>query len=193
AKFLRVLQEREFLRLGGTRPIKADVRVIAATNRDLSAAVARREFREDLFYRVNVFDINIPPLRGRRQDLLPLTERFLLEFANASGRAPAALTADAREALLSYRWPGNVRELRNVLERATILCENEWIDVHHLPSSVFISAVPSDVHELGVIEQHAIERVMLDVRGNKSMAAKRLGIPRTQLYTRLRKYGLAMS
>jgi len=193
AKFLRVLQEREFLRLGGTRPITADVRVIAATNRDLSAAVAAREFREDLFYRVNVFDIRLPPLRERREDLLLLTEHFLNECAHAAGRAPAALTAEAKGALLAYRWPGNVRELRNVLERATILCEGEWIDVQHLPSSVLTNAVPPNTEELGAIERRAIERAMLDVGGNKAMAARKLGISRTQLYVRLRKYGLATS
>jgi len=190
AKCLRVLQEREFLRLGGTRPIKADVRVIAATNRDLSTAVAEGKFREDLFYRINVFDIHIPPLRERREDLILLTERFLDECAQAIGRAPAALTAEAKDALLTYRWPGNVRELRNVIERATILCEDAWIDVHHLPSDVITGPGPSDADDLGTVERRAIERVMLNAKGNKALAARRLGISRSQLYWRLSKYGL---
>ncbi|HMF97021.1 MAG TPA: sigma 54-interacting transcriptional regulator [Vicinamibacterales bacterium] len=193
AKCLRVLQEREFLRLGGTRPIKADVRVIAATNRDLSRAVAASKFREDLFYRINVFDIRIPPLRERREDLMLLTERFLAECAQATGRVPAALTAEAKEALLAYRWPGNVRELRNVIERATILCEDSWIRVHHLPSDVTAGAAGlSHADDLGTVERQAIERVMLDTKGNKALAARRLGISRSQLYWRLSKYGLCI-
>ena len=123
AKFLRVLQEREFQRLGGTRMLKANIRVIAATNRDLRKAVERGDFREDLFYRLQVFDIEIPPLRERAADILPLSEALLQDIGKSFGRPPAGLTRDAREALLRYHWPGNVRELRNALERAAILCE----------------------------------------------------------------------
>ena len=132
AKFLRVLQEREFQRLGGTRLLKANIRVIAATNRDLRKAVERGDFREDLFYRLGVFDIQIPPLRERRVDIVPLSETFLQEIGRSFGRPPAGLTRDARQALLQYDWPGNVRELRNVLERASILCEGALIDTTHL-------------------------------------------------------------
>ena len=127
AKFLRVLQEREFLRLGGTRPVKADIRVIVATNRDLPDAVAQGDSGADLYYRVNVFDIRIPPLRERRDDIIVLAESFLREFGHAMGRPMMELTAAARELLLAYDWPGNVRELRNVLERATIVCEDGLI------------------------------------------------------------------
>ena len=132
AKFLRVLQEREFQRLGGTRLLKANIRVIAATNRDLRKAVERGDFREDLFYRLGVFDIQIPPLRDRASDIVPLTETFLQEIGRSFGRPPAGLTREARRALLEYEWPGNVRELRNVLERAAILCEGAPIDAIHL-------------------------------------------------------------
>ena len=128
AKFLRVLQEREFLRLGGTRPVRVNVRVIAATNRDLDDAVAQGEFRADLYYRLNVFDIRIPPLRERRDDILPLAAGFLREFAGAT----AELTPEAMEALRRHEWPGNVRELRNVLERALIMCDGPFIDAEHL-------------------------------------------------------------
>ena len=128
AKFLRVLQEREFQRLGGTRLLKANIRVIAATNRDLRKAVERGDFREDLFYRLGVFDIQIPPLRERPSDIVPLSETFLQEIGRSFGRPPAGLTREARQALLQYQWPGNVRELRNVLERAAILCEGAPID-----------------------------------------------------------------
>ena len=132
AKFLRVLQEREFQRLGGTRTVKANIRVVAATNRDLVDAIERKAFREDLFYRLNVFEIRIAPLRERPDDILPLAEAFLIELGRSSGVRPAMLTANARDALLRYSWPGNVRELRNALERAAILCEGDLIDSAHL-------------------------------------------------------------
>jgi two-component system NtrC family response regulator len=187
AKFLRVLQEREFMRLGGTRPIKANVRIIAATNRDLSDAVARGQFRTDLYYRLNVFDIHIPPLRYRRADIDLLADSFLDEFTHINGIA-AQLTPEALDTLRDYEWPGNVRELRNVLERATIVCENGVIRPDDL--SLRPPEVVGDSTELDVIERRTIERVMRDVEGNKSRASRELGITRTQLYMRLRKYGL---
>ncbi len=121
AKFLRVLQEREFQRLGGVRVQKANVRVVAASNRDLQKAVELGDFREDLYYRLRVFDIGLPPLRERRADILDLCDGFLQDIARSFGRPPAGLTRDAREAILDHDWPGNVRELRNALERAAIL------------------------------------------------------------------------
>jgi transcriptional regulator with GAF, ATPase, and Fis domain len=123
AKLLRVLQEREFLRLGSTRPVKANVRVIAASNRDLQKAVADGDFREDLFYRLQVFDIRMTPLRERRGDIPLLIDAFLLELNRSTGCSAAGLTADALEMLVGYEWRGNVRELHNALERAAILCE----------------------------------------------------------------------
>ena len=190
AKFLRVLQEREFQRLGGTRLQKANVRVIAATNRDLRKAVARGDFREDLYYRLQVFDIRITPLRERTIDILILSEAFLQEIGKSFGRPPAGLTRDAREALLRHDWPGNVRELRNALERAAILCEGGLISAQHL--SLLASARPgSSVNtDLHIVERDTIEQVMRDCRWNKSMAAKRLGLSRKQLYVRLEKYDL---
>jgi transcriptional regulator with GAF, ATPase, and Fis domain len=136
AKLLRVLQEREFQRLGGTRPLKANVRVLAATNRDLDVALARGQFREDLYYRLRVFEIRLPPLRERREDILPMAEAFLEELGPAVGRPAAGISRQAHEALLSYPWPGNVRELRNVLERASILCDGGLITLEHLPVGV---------------------------------------------------------
>src|SRR3989449_2549251 len=133
AKLLRVLQEREYQRLGGTRPIKADVRVVAATNRDLEAALARGDFREDLYYRLRLFQIRLPPLRERRDDILPMAEAFLEEIGAAVGRPAAGISRQAHEALLAYPWPGHVRELRNALERATILCDGGLITIEHLP------------------------------------------------------------
>ena len=190
AKFLRVLQEREFQRLGGTRVLKANIRVIAATNRDLRKAVERGDFREDLFYRLGVFDIQIPPLRDRLTDILPLSETFLQEIGRSFGRPPAGLTREARQALLQHEWPGNVRELRNVLERASILCEDGLIDTNHLTSEPSAKSLRSDTTDLGVVERTTIVKVLRDCRGNKTKAARRLGLSRTQLHLRIRKYQL---
>ena len=186
AKFLRVLQEREFLRLGGTRPVRVNVRVIAATNRDLDDAVAQGDFRADLYYRLNVFDIRIPPLRERRDDILPLADSFLREFAGSR----AEVTPEAMETLRGHDWPGNVRELRNVLERALIMCDGPFIDTEHLCLRVRKDAPLSSITDLGALEKKAIERAMRDADGNKVKAAKQLGISRMQLYGRLQKFGL---
>jgi DNA-binding NtrC family response regulator len=191
AKFLRVLQEREFQRLGGTRLLKANIRVVAATNRDLREAVEQGDFREDLFYRLQVFDIHIPPLRERRADIPPLSEAFLQELGRSFARPPAGLTREAREALLQYDWPGNVRELRNALERAAILCEDGLITPQHLSleSTVKLSR-SSDTTDLGTMQRETIAKVLRDCRWNKSDAARRLGLSRTQLYVRMRRYHL---
>ena len=189
AKLLRVLQEREFQRLGGTRLLNANIRVIAATNRDLRKAVERGTFREDWLYRLEVFDIRIPPLRERRSDILLLAEAFLHEIGQSFGRPPAGLTRDARELLLKHAWPGNVRELRNALERAAILCEGGLIASEHLSLRVGRTTAPAST-DLNVVERQTIEHVMRDTGGNKSKAARRLGLSRTQLYVRLRKYDL---
>jgi transcriptional regulator with PAS, ATPase and Fis domain len=189
AKLLRVLQEREFSRLGGTRPIRMNARVIAATNQDLKKSVAQGLFREDLYYRINVFDIRIPPLRERGQDILLLAQHFLKDLARDNDRH-AQLTSSAEEALLAYDWPGNVRELRNAIERATIVCEGASIDAEHLSLADREDAPSLRSTDLGVLEQQAIEQAMREVAGNKARAAQKLGISRTQLYGRLRKYEL---
>jgi transcriptional regulator with GAF, ATPase, and Fis domain len=146
AKLLRVLQEREFQRLGGTRTLKADLRVVAATNRDLRSAMARGTFREDLFYRLAVFEIRIPALRERPDDILPLAGAFLEEVGADLGRPAAGISRDAKEALLRYAWPGNARELRNVLERASILCDGGLVTREHLvlPAGPAATASPAD-------------------------------------------------
>jgi transcriptional regulator with GAF, ATPase, and Fis domain len=192
AKFLRVLQEREFQRLGGTKTLKAQVRVIAATNRDLRKEIEREEFREDLYYRLQVFDIRIPPLRDRRDDLLPMVDAFLRDIAGSLARPPAGLTPDAKAALFAHRWPGNVRELRNALERAAILAQGGLITPQHLSleTAQGAASAATPTTDLTVLERQAIEQVMRETRGNKAEAARRLGITRIQLYTRLRKHGL---
>jgi transcriptional regulator with PAS, ATPase and Fis domain len=190
AKMLRVLQEREFQRLGGTRLLKANIRVVAATNRDLGKAVERGDFREDLFYRLKVFDIVIPPLRDRVADVLPLSEALLQDIGKSFARPPAGLTRDARDALLRHHWRGNVRELRNALERAAILCEGGLIRAEHLALDVMGKPPGATATDLGTIERETIAQVLGECRWNRTRAAKRLGLTRTQLYLRLQKYGL---
>jgi transcriptional regulator with GAF, ATPase, and Fis domain len=212
AKFLRVLQEREFQRLGGTRILRTDARIVAATNRDLQKAIDNNQFREDLYYRLNVFAIRLPPLRDRRDDILPLTEAFLTEFGKAFANPPAGISRVAKQLLVAYHWPGNIRELRNILERAAILCDGGLITDEHLalphprestpPAAA--TALPQNTDNAGARQPiqnasqdlHAMERAMIeqalkDARFNKSKAAKGLGLTRHQLYIRMRRHGLA--
>jgi transcriptional regulator with PAS, ATPase and Fis domain len=200
AKFLRVLQEREFQRLGGARALKADVRVVAATNRDLAAAMSRGSFREDLYYRLHVFEIRLPPLRERPEDIPALLEVFLKEIGEQVGRPAAGISREARDKLLAYAWPGNVRELRNAVERAVILCEGGLITSEHLPMSLGRAPVPAAIPEPGeipgggidleAVERSYVEQALKQAGNNKSKAARLLGLTRAQLYSRLEKYGL---
>jgi two-component system response regulator FlrC len=200
AKFLRVLQEREFQRLGGTRTLTTDVRVIAATNRDLRTAMERGTFREDLYYRLQVFEIRLPPLRERPEDILPLSEAFLADLCRDFTRPPAGVSLEARARLMAYRWPGNVRELRNILERAAILCEGGLIGAEHLalplprvPVATGAEARPETAEpadsNLMSAERAMVERALKEARYNKAKAARALGLTRTQLYVRLRRHG----
>jgi transcriptional regulator with PAS, ATPase and Fis domain len=191
AKFLRVLQEREFVRLGGTRPIRVNLRVLAATNRNLREAVAQGQFRADLYYRLNVFDIHLPPLRERREDIPVLVAGFLRELAHGPAGRMVEIGPEAMNALIRYDWPGNARELRNVVERATILCEDDSIRPEDLALRPAASPAEPDSTDLDAIERRTIERVMRETQGNKVNASRKLGISRMQLYGRLRKYGLA--
>jgi transcriptional regulator with PAS, ATPase and Fis domain len=202
AKFLRVLQEREFQRLGGSKTIKADVRVIAATNRDPRVAMERGTLREDLYYRLSVFELTLPPLRDRPEDILLLAEAFLEEIAASVGRPAAGLSEDARAQLVRHAWPGNVRELKNAIERAVILCEGGLVASEHLPIAVAprhkpsassapaLEPFPVQGVELAAIERDVIEKALAAARNNKSRAAKLLGVPRGQLYSLLRRHGL---
>jgi len=204
AKFLRVLQEREFQRLGGTRVLKADIRVIAATNRDLRKAIEQKLFREDLYFRLNVFELKLPPLRERLDDILLLSEAFVQEIGRSIGRPPAGISREAEQALVEYHWPGNVRELRNVLERAAILADGGLIVADHLALIPPIHAQTEPAHtshpsapdhttkpdDLESMERAMIEKALQKARFNKSIAAKALGLTRAQLYTRLKRHGL---
>jgi len=187
AKFLRVLQEREFRRLGGTRLLKADVRVIAATNSELRHAIEQGQFRRDLYYRLRVFDLRLPSLRERLDDIVPLSNVLLQDIGARLARPIAKLTPAARAALVAYDWPGNVRELRNVLERAAILSENGVIDAGDLSFDADVIA-SNPTTNLDEVERRLIEKVLRECHGNKSRAAKRLGLTRMQLYVRLRRY-----
>jgi transcriptional regulator with GAF, ATPase, and Fis domain len=189
AKLLRFLQEREFQRVGGTRLIKANVRVIAASNRDLREAVKDGAFREDLYYRLQVFDIRLPPLRERPGDVPLLADAFLLRLSTSMGLPRVGVTPEAMDKLCAHSWPGNVRELQNALERAFILAEHGAIKPAHL--SLHAAVVRGERGtDLGVLERQKIEQVLRETDGNKAKAARRLGLTRTQLYVRLRKHGL---
>src|SRR5437879_6412888 len=205
AKFLRVLQEREFQRLGGTRMLKADVRVIAATNRDLQVAMTQGAFREDLYYRLHVFAMHLPPLRERQEDILPLLEHFVEELGPVVlGRPAAGISREARTHFLTYAWPGNVRELRNAVERALVLCEGGLINPEHLPWRVEATRAPliplpappaaGDFPAQGVdleaMERALIEGALKQTGRNKSKAARLLGLSRGKLYTRMERFGL---
>jgi transcriptional regulator with GAF, ATPase, and Fis domain len=202
AKLLRVLEAREFQRLGGAKVLKADVRLVAATNRDLQAAIARGDFREDLFYRLSVFEIHLPPLRERPEDILLLTQRFLDDLSRNVGRPAPGISREARELLLAYPWPGNVRELRNALERAVILSEGGLVQAEHLPIAVSQNGaarvasataveLPPGGLDLDELEKSLVAQALERSKNNRSRAAKLLGLTRAQLYTRLERYGLA--
>jgi transcriptional regulator with PAS, ATPase and Fis domain len=202
AKLLRVLEEREFMRLGSTRVIHADIRVIAATNRDLHAAMQRGEFREDLYYRLGVFEIALPTLRERLDDVMELADAFLAEIGETVGRPAAGISREARDHLLAYAWPGNVRELRNAIERAVILADGGVIRSEHLPMTTprVIAAkgddtpggpLPAGGVNLEAIERSLVVRALAQARHNKTRAARLLGLTRAQLYSRIEKYGLA--
>ena len=190
AKLLKVLESQRFRRLGGVSEIETDVRLIAATHRDLDKSVSEGKFREDLLYRLKVFEIPIPPLRERRDDILPLARRFLAEFRSDE---EVSITPDAEAALLAYAWPGNVRELRNVLERAAILCPvSEAISTEHLPPLADPSTTTSEgeLEGLAAIEKKAVVDALAASAGNIQAAAAALGISRGTLYRKIEKFDL---
>ena len=188
-KLLRVLQEGEFMRVGGTQPIKVDVRVICATNRDLAAAVREGRFREDLYYRLNVIQIHLPPLRERMGDIPDL----VMHYVGLLGGIGKSVSPEAMKALCAYRWPGNVRELRNVIERMVVLGAGDCLGVEDLPSeivqggSVSTSSTESSGQSLVDMERRHIESVLCGCGGNKKLAAEKLGISRSTLYEKLKE------
>jgi two-component system response regulator AtoC len=189
AKLLRVIETREFERLGGQRTIKVNARLIALTNVDLDVAVKRRDFREDLFYRLNVVHIHLPPLRERLEDLAKLAGLFLQTYSAKHGRKPIGITPGALSLLRSYEFPGNVRELANVIERAVIVCEGKRIDVEDLPEGIRAAVRASERRKnplsLAQVEADYIAETLAVTKGNKAEAARILGISRKSLYERL--------
>ncbi len=199
-KLLRVLQEREFTRVGGEDVIRVDVRVIAATNRDLLRAVAEGRFREDLFYRLNVVSLRVPPLRERREDIPLLAQHFLKTFAERNRKTLQGFTPRAMDRLLRYPWPGNVRELMNTIERGVVLCRADVLDEEDVApvleaetpqaaAGQAAAAVPAG-SSLEDVEKATILKTLDESGGNKSEAARRLGITRRTLHLKLKKYGL---
>jgi two-component system response regulator HydG len=197
-KLLRALQERTVRPVGGDRDAPFDVRLIAATNRDLEAEVAAGRFRSDLFYRINVIPVAVPPLRARGGDVLLLAQRFVEKFAARGGRAVSGVSPEAAEALLAYDWPGNVRELENAMERAVALARGGQVALQDLPERVgergarhVIVTVdePSDIVPLEEMERRYILRVLDAVGGNKKLAAQALGVDRSTLYRKLDRFG----
>jgi DNA-binding NtrC family response regulator len=197
-KLLRVLQEREFERLGGTRTIKVDVRLVAATNRDLRAALEQGTFREDLYYRLNVVPIDIAPLRERREDIPDLVNLFITRFAGDSGKGVEGITPEAMQILVNYHWPGNVRELQNIVERACALAKGSVLDVAdiHLDTRPAKTANGAsgflpDGMTLEQWEDEMVQEALRRANGNKSQAARLLGLSRNALRYRLSKIGIA--
>jgi DNA-binding NtrC family response regulator len=199
AKLLRVLQEHEVRPLGATKNQHVDVRVLAATNKNLEAMLADGSFREDLYYRLNVIHLDLPPLRSRPEDIVPLAEHVLVQLgAKQSPPRHMRLSPEAQHLLLAYHWPGNVRELMNVLERGVALCQGELIADDDLPSHVrerrpadFLGAAVARRMTLGELEREFIEAVLADEAGNKTRAAQRLGLDRKTLYRKLDEYAKA--
>ncbi|TNE88857.1 MAG: sigma-54-dependent Fis family transcriptional regulator [Deltaproteobacteria bacterium] len=193
-KLLRVLENREVLPLGADRPVPVDFRLVAATNKPLRAEVEAGRFREDLFFRVEILKIRIPPLRERPEGIPALARRLLARHAVTQRRNPPQLSHEALRRLQAYRWPGNVRELSNVLERAVLLGGGEWIEVADLPSALSSTEPPPDVMDLKAalagFERRHIERVLAHCDGDKNLAAERLGIHLATLYRHMERLGL---
>jgi two-component system response regulator FlrC len=192
AKLLRVLQERTLERVGGTKTVTVDVRVIGATNRDLQQMVAAKTFRDDLYYRLSVFPIHLPPLRERPSEIIPLAEHILGQVTCRLGKRIVGFSPDAAATLTQYRWPGNIRELQNLVERAAILCQADHIEPAHLnlsaPSLPAADGAPKTLKDL---EREAILKALAASGGNRRKAAEQLGIGLRTLYSRLKEYGIS--
>ena len=193
AKLLRVIELGEFRRVGGNRQIRVDVRVLAATNRNLEEEVKKGRFREDLFYRLNVVTLSLPPLRERKEDI-PILVDYFLRTQGMEGGWGKAISADALGSLKNYDWPGNIRELANVLERALILSTGNTITLKDLPLTIFgkSSTLPQSVSTLVEIEKNLIEKTLRELNGNKTKTAKTLGISLRNLYRKIEKYEITL-
>ncbi|MDO4840641.1 MAG: sigma-54 dependent transcriptional regulator, partial [Desulfovibrionaceae bacterium] len=199
AKLLRALQQGEIQRVGSDKSEYVDVRVIAATNRDLKKEVAERRFREDLYFRLNVISLEVPALRDRREDIPLLATHFLKRFSERNHKNIKAISPQCMDMLLRYDWPGNVRELENAIERAVILCTGDTLLGHELPAGIARLAQEKPAGGTGTVsslaglpldevEKRAIEETLKETNDNKSAAARKLGITRATLHKKLRKY-----
>jgi DNA-binding NtrC family response regulator len=201
-RFLRVLQEREYRPLGSTQTMKADFRAIASTNRPIAQALAENRMRSDLYYRLNTFQIEVPPLRKRKEDIPPLIAQFVKQFSQQLGKPEPDISPDAFQKLLDYSWPGNVRELQNAIEYAVVLARQGLIDVKELPAEIQLppalqktelGALPrSGVQSLDDVERNAILQALAECRGNKKKAAELLGIQRPTLYNKMKRYAIEL-
>jgi DNA-binding NtrC family response regulator len=199
AKMLRVLQEREFERVGGNELVKVNTRVISATNADLEEAVRKGEFREDLYYRISVFPIKLPPLRERKEDIPLLAAHFLTKYSASEGKEIEEISPEALELLMAYHWPGNVRELENAIERAVVLANPPEVQAKDLPGAIR-SLGEKKIYEsdnklsgwIEKLEEEALRQALLECEGNISQTAKKLGIGRATIYRKAKKYGLPM-
>jgi Nif-specific regulatory protein len=195
-KLLRVLQEREFERLGGTEPIRADIRLVAATNKDLEKAIGAGEFRDDLFYRLNVFAMFVPPLRERKADILLLADHFVEKFAREHGKDVRRVATPAIDMLMSYHWPGNVRELANAIERGVVVSDGPVLHAHHLPPTLQTAEASGTVSTrslqevLEAVERDTLQDALKSARGNRAKAARLLSTTERIFNYRVRKLGI---
>jgi two-component system, NtrC family, response regulator len=201
-RFLRVLQEGEYRSLGSTRTMKSNFRVVAATNRPIQQALAENRLRSDLYYRLNTFQIEVPPLRDRKQDIPPLVSTFVKRFAHKLGKSEPEITSEAFQKLLDYSWPGNVRELQNAIEYAVVLVRQNLITVKELPTEVQLPAALQNLagtdaqsakpQSLDEMEKNAILQALASTHGNKKRAAQLLGIQRPTLYNKMKRFGIQL-
>jgi DNA-binding NtrC family response regulator len=201
-RFLRVLQEREYRPLGSTQTMKADFRAIASTNRPIAEALAENRLRSDLYYRLNTFQIEVPPLRNRKEDIPPLIAQFVRQFSQQLGKPEPEISPDAFQKLLDYSWPGNVRELQNAIEYAVVLARQGAIGVKELPTEIQLppalqqaerGGLPhKGVQSLDDVERTAILQALVECRGNKKKAAELLGIQRPTLYNKMKRYAIEL-
>ncbi len=187
---LRVLESKRFTRLGGVQEISSDFRLVCATNKHLEELVERGVFREDLYYRINVFSVQLPPLRERREDILPLARHFVDKYARAMGKPGKEIARGAQELLLGYRWPGNVRELENAIERAMVIGRGEHLLPEDLPLHVEDQGIEPTETSLAGVEKEHIQRVLREMDGNITRSAQILGIDRATLYNKIKRYGI---
>jgi DNA-binding NtrC family response regulator len=189
---LRALEEKKITRVGGNEEINVDVRVIAATNRNLKTSIKQEKFREDLYYRLNVVTIDLPPLKDRMEDILPLAEHFLKKYAEENNKRIKTFSDDVVEFMLNYSWPGNVRELENMIERGAILSKNTAISLEELPQDI-IHPTPVEGKTVEAVTRNHIINVLEETKGNISKAAEILGVRRMTLYNKLKKYNYTVN